>query len=181
MRKYFLSVGVVLTIASSMMFTSCIGSFALTNKLLTWNNQIGNKFLNEIVFFAFWIIPVYEVTSAADLIVLNTVEFWSGSNPIAMGIKVIKGHDGDYLVECDGKGYTITSKNDGSKVRLSFDESDRSWSVTANDHTVKFMSFIDDSHVKVIGADGNFTTVELNEQGLIAYRESVLASMWAYN
>ena len=108
MRKRYLSVGIVAALAGSMMFTSCIGSFALTNKLLSWNNQIGNKFLNEIVFFAFWVIPVYEVTSVADLLVLNTVEFWSGSNPIAMGTKVIKGHDGEYLVECDGKGYTIT-------------------------------------------------------------------------
>ena len=92
MRKKYLSVGVAIALAGSMMFTSCIGSFALTNKLLSWNHQIGNKFLNELVFFAFWVIPVYEVTSVADLLVLNSVEFWSGSNPVAMGRQWIYHH-----------------------------------------------------------------------------------------
>ncbi len=179
MRKKYLSVGVAIALAGSMMFTSCIGSFALTNKLLSWNHQIGNKFLNELVFFAFWVIPVYEVTSVADLLVLNSVEFWSGSNPVAMGTKVIKGHDGEYLVECDGKGYTITSKNDGSVVRLDFDQDEKSWSVTANDNTVTFMTFVDDTHVNMINADGSYTPVELSQEGLMAYRESAVASMWA--
>lgn len=179
MKRKYLTVGLVLALAGSMLNTSCIGSFALTNKLLTWNNQIGNKFLNELVFFAFWIIPVYEVTSAADLLVLNSVEFWSGSNPIAMGTKVIDGHDGKYLVECDGKGYTITSQNDGSIVRLDFDDTDRSWSVTADDQTVKFMTFVDDTHVNMINADGSYSLVELSQEGLFAYRENTIGAMWA--
>ena len=107
-----MTVGVILTIGASMMLTSCIGNFALTNKLLTWNKQIGNKFLNELVFFCFWVLPVYEVTATADLLVLNSIEFWSGTNPIAQGKSVIDGKDGRYLVECDGKGYTIKSEND---------------------------------------------------------------------
>ena len=180
MRKSYLSVAVVTALAGSMLMSSCVGSFALTNKLLTWNNQIGNKFVNELVFFAFWIIPVYEVTSVADLIVLNSVEFWSGSNPIAMGTKVIDGHDGRYLVECDGKGYTITSQNDGSIVRLDFDDTDRSWSVAADGKTpVKFMTFIDDTHVNMIAPDGTMTPVELSQEGLMAYRETAVASLWA--
>lgn len=168
-----------IALAGSMLCTSCIGSFALTNKLLSWNNQIGNKFLNELVFFAFWVIPVYEVTSAADLLVLNSVEFWSGTNPIAMGTKVIDGKDGRYLVECDGKGYTVTSQNDGSIVRLDFDDTDRSWSVTAGEQTVKFMTFVDDTHVNMINADGTYSLVELSQEGLMAYRESAVAGMWA--
>lgn len=179
MKKWYLSVALVMALAGSMTLSSCIGSFALTNKLLNWNNQIGNKFVNELVFFAFWIIPVYEVTSIADVLVLNTVEFWSGTNPIACGTKVIDGHDGRYLVECDGKGYTITSCNDGTVVRLDFDDSDRSWSVTFGDQTVKFMTFIDDTHVKMITPDGTMTPVELSQEGLMAYRENVVGSMWA--
>ena len=37
-----------------------------------------SKFVNELVFFAFWILPVYEVSGLADLLVLNSIEFWSG-------------------------------------------------------------------------------------------------------
>ena len=179
MKKWYLSVALVMALAGSMTLSSCIGSFALTNKLLNWNNQIGNKFVNELVFFAFWIIPVYEVTSIADVLVLNSVEFWSGTNPIACGKKVIDGHDGRYLVECDGKGYTITSCNDGTVVRLDFDDTDRSWSVTSGDQTVKFMTFIDDTHVNMITPDGTMAPVELSQEGLMAYRENVVGSMWA--
>jgi len=179
MKKHYLSVAIAASLASSMLLTSCIGNFALTKKLLGWNNQIGNKFVNEFVFFAFWIIPVYEVTALADVLVLNSIEFWSGSNPIAQGTKVIDGQDGRYLVECDGKGYTITSENDGSIVRLDFDESERSWSVVTDNGTYKMMTFVDDTHVKMIAPDGGYQTVELSEAGLMAYRQTAVNSMWA--
>ena len=104
MRKTYLSVALVCLLSASMLGTSCIGSFQLTNKLLSWNKQIGNKFVNELVFFAFWVLPVYEVSALADVLVLNSIEFWSGSNPVASGTKVIEGNDGRYLVECDGHG-----------------------------------------------------------------------------
>lgn len=179
MRKRFLTVGVILTLAGGLLFTSCIGNFALTNKLLSWNKQIGNKFVNELVFFCFWILPVYEVTAMADVLVLNSIEFWSGTNPIAQGKSVIDGKDGRYLVECDGKGYTITSENDGSVVRLDFDQNDQSWSVTANNQTCKFMTMIDDNHVKMLTPAGDFQTVELSENGLMAYRDMVAGSQFA--
>ena len=73
-----------------MLFSSCIGSFSLTNKLLAWNKTVGNKFVNELVFFAFWVLPVYEVSALADVLVLNSIEFWSGGNPVAKGTKVIE-------------------------------------------------------------------------------------------
>ena len=109
MKKNVLTVALICTICGALTLPSCIGSFTLTNKLLSWNQQIGNKFVNELVFFAFWILPVYEVSGLADIIVLNSIEFWSGSNPVAKGTKVINGNDGKYLVKCDGKGYTIKS------------------------------------------------------------------------
>ncbi len=177
MKKRYLSVAVVLMLLASFTFTSCVGSFALSNKLLNWNRQIGNKFVNELVFFCFWIIPVYEVTSLADVLVLNSIEFWSGSNPVAQGRSVIEGADGRYLVDCDGKGYTITSENDGSVVRLDFDAEDQSWSVSANgNEPVKFMTFVDDTHVQMLTPDGSTQLVELSDNGLMAYREAVAAS-----
>lgn len=171
MKKKYLSVALVLTIATSILSTSCIGSFSLTNKLLAWNKQVGSKFVNELVFFAFWIIPVYEVSALADILVLNSIEFWSGNNPVARGTKVIEGEDGRYLVECDGKGYTITSENDKSVVRLDFEESDKSWSVNYNGESHKFMSFIDDTHVKMVTPEGDFQVVELSQAGVYAYQQ----------
>ncbi|WP_302062895.1 DUF3332 domain-containing protein, partial [uncultured Duncaniella sp.] len=128
MKKRLIPVALVAAI-SIPVFTSCIGSFALTNKLLSWNRSIGSKIVNELVFIGFWILPVYEVSALADVLVINSIEFWSGSNPMASGKKVIDGQDGRYIVECDGKGYTITSENDGSEVRLDFDMAQQTWSV----------------------------------------------------
>lgn len=180
MKKRFLPIALICAVGGSMLFTSCIGDFVLTNKLLSWNHQIGNKFVNELVFFAFWIIPVYEVTALADVVVLNSIEFWSGTNPIAKGKTMIEGENGKYLVECDGKGYTITSQTDGSVVRLDFDSTDRSWSVaTEGNEPVKFMTFIDDSHVNMITPSGDYQRVELSNAGLMAYRGAASASVWA--
>lgn len=61
----------------------CIGSFALTDKLLTFNRGLGSLAVQEVVFLAFCIVPVYEVTVLVDAVVLNIVEAASGTNPIA--------------------------------------------------------------------------------------------------
>jgi hypothetical protein len=179
MKKHFVSVAIVMALAGSMLCTSCIGKFALSNKLLSWNHQIGSKFTNELVFFAFWILPVYEATMIADVLILNSIEFWSGTNPIAQGTSVIEGHDGRYLVECDGKGYTITSENDGVAVRLDFDATDRSWSLTTDEGSYKFMTFVDDTHVNMITPSGDYQLVELSEAGLMAYSQLASTTMWA--
>lgn len=179
MKKTSLTVAAVIAICSSMMFTSCIGSFKLTNKLLTWNHSIGNKFVNELVFVAFWILPVYEVSGLADILVINSIEFWSGSNPVAKGKKYIDGKDGRYLVECDGKGYTITSENDGSVVRLDFNEETKSWSTDINGENVVFLTFVDDTHVKVPTPSGDYKVIETSEEGLFAYQQLAAESSLA--
>ena len=127
MKKRYLSVALIIALAGSMLSTSCIGSFALTNKVLDWNKSIGNKFVNEVVFFAFWILPVYEITALADALVLNSIEFWSGDNPMAKGTKVIEGQDGRYLVNCDGTGTNINNYTCTSQTST-FDQKDSSLS-----------------------------------------------------
>ena len=93
MKKKGLTLLVATTLASSVLFSSCIGSFGLTNKLLDWNRNIDSKFVNELVFIAFWIVPVYEISALADVLVLNSIEFWSGNNPVADAgsVKTIEG------------------------------------------------------------------------------------------
>lgn len=179
MKKKYLRVAIVIALASSLLTTSCIGSFSLTNKLLSWNRSVSDKFVNEVVFIAFWIVPVYEVAALADILVLNSIEFWSGNNPLAIGTKVIDGQDGRYLVECDGKGYTIKSENDGSVVRLDFDQEELTWSANVNGETHKFLTFIDDTHVKVPSANGGFEVVELSQEGVWAYQGKVASSQFA--
>jgi hypothetical protein len=92
-------------LAATLLFNSCIGSFGLTNKLYSWNNDVGDKFVNELVFLAFVIIPVYGVTLFIDGIILNSIEFWSGSNPVAME----DGEEESQYVKSGDKEYMITA------------------------------------------------------------------------
>lgn len=59
----------------------------------------------------------------------STVSNSGRKQPVACGRSVIEGQDGRYLVDCDKTGYTITSENDGSVVRLDFNADEQTWSV----------------------------------------------------
>ena len=173
MRKNYLSVGLILFAASLLPLQSCIGSFSLTNKVLTWNNQVGSKFLNELVFFAFWILPVYEVTAAADLLVINSIEFWSGSSPVEAYEKTLETKEGKYLIACDKTGYKITSP-DGKITTILFDEDENTWSLESETgEIIPFMTFVDDTHVNMIMPGGEFRVVEISSAGVMAYSSEV--------
>lgn len=169
MKKISLSVGAILLGLSALSLQSCIGSFTLTNKVLSWNRQVGNKFVNELVFFAFWVLPVYEVTSIADLVVLNSIEFWSGNNPLTASVKAIDTEHGRYLVECDGKGYKVTHCDSNISYYLAFDVPSQTWSLDYKGESYPFMTMIDSEHVRMILPTGGFDTFETSPEGLQAY------------
>lgn len=170
MKKYKIAVGAILLAGCSLTFSSCIGSFSLTNRVLDWNKQVGNKFVNELVFFAFWILPVYEVTALADVLVLNSIEFWSGSNPMSASTKAIDTDHGRYLIDCDGKGYDITFMPTGESTRLEFIEDEQTWAFENKEgELVPFMTFVDDTHVRMATPEGDFGVYELSQQGVMAY------------
>jgi len=173
MRKKHLIVATIVALSASMMMQSCIGSFALFNKVKSWNEHVGDKFVNEIVFVAMWILPVYELCFAADLLILNSIEFWSGNNPALAQSKVIDGKDARYLVASNEAGYTITNLTTKQVTRFNFDAKDNSWSLENDDQEVKLFTFVDDNHVDVLTRDGSYTRVELSQPGVLAYQQLV--------
>ena len=179
MRKKQLIIATVVALSASMMMQSCIGSFALFNKVKNWNDHVGDKFVNELVFVAMWILPVYELSFAADLFILNTIEFWSGSNPALAEAKVIDGKDAQYLVARNENGYIITNMTTKQVTRFNFDATDNSWSVENNGQEVKLFTFVDDTHVNMLTRDGGYTTVELSQAGVLAYQDIIGAASFA--
>lgn len=175
MRKKNLILVTVVALSASMMMQSCIGSFALFNKVKNWNDHVGDKFVNELVFVAMWILPVYELSFAADLFILNSIEFWSGTNPALAQAetKVVDGKDAQYLVARDATGYTITNTTTKHVTRFNFNASDNSWSLENNGQEVKLFTFVDDTHVNMLTRDGSYTTVELSQPGVLAYQQLV--------
>lgn len=174
MRKTFLTVATACLLLASTGMTSCLGSFQLFNKLLAWNSTIDNKFVNELVFIVLNIVPAYEVAYIADLLVLNSIEFWSGESALAQAPKVIEGSDSKYLVETDTKGYTITNLTDNTKVRLDFDTESRTWSVEGvSGETYPLVTFVDESLLKVNIGGGETMLVENTPESLYALQQAV--------
>ncbi len=60
--------------------SGCYGPFNLTRRLYHWNQQIGDKWENELVFLLL-LLP-YGFSSTADAVVFNAMEFWTGNNPV---------------------------------------------------------------------------------------------------
>ena len=182
MRKKHLIVATVVALSASMMMQSCIGSFALFNKVKNWNDHVGDKFVNELVFVAMWILPVYELSFAADLLILNSIEFWSGTNPaLAQNeTRVVDGKDAQYLVARNAEGYSITNMKTNQVTRFVFDAQNNSWSLDNNGEQVKLFTFVDDTHVDMLTRDGSYKTVELSQSGVLAYQEMVGAGGVAF-
>jgi hypothetical protein len=61
----------------------CIGNFRLFNNVLDWNHKLSNRWVNELVFVAFHVIPVYPFALMGDLFIFNAFDFWGTSNPIS--------------------------------------------------------------------------------------------------
>ena len=141
---------VAVLVASSFMFQSCLGSFSLTNKVLSWNRNVSNKFVNEVVFFAFWILPVYEVTAVADLLVLNSIEFWSGNTPNLSHNHVIPTDNGNYQILAHETGYKVVSPN-GDILNFDFNINTQTWSFSRNDgDKTDFLKFEDENHIMIL-------------------------------
>ena len=75
-----LTIGLV---ASALLLSGCYGPFQLTRRLHSWNGHVGDKWENEIVFLLMVIVPVYDLAVVGDALVFNTIEFWTGNNPMA--------------------------------------------------------------------------------------------------
>ena len=109
-----------LVLAGALLTTSCVGSFRLFNKVASWNKHAtDSKFLNEVIFLV--ISPAYFICGTADVLILNSIEFWSGRNPMASRVgktQQVLGPDGKYYaVKTLKEGYEIT-KPDGEKLLL---------------------------------------------------------------
>lgn len=171
-----------LILASSIICSSCIGSFGLWSSLKDWNNNIGNKFVNEIVFLAFHIVPIYEVAYLADVIVLNSIEFWSGSNPLAENVgtvRTVKGENGEYLVRTNEDGYTILKKGEEDKpLSLVYNKEKNTWNASAEGQTFELITMNEDGTITFKQEDGTPMTVSPDLQGMISARQTNSQSLF---
>lgn len=161
-------------LGGSVLFSSCIGSFALSNKFLAWNKTIDNKFVNEVLFVIFT--PAYAITMLADVLVLNSIEFWSGNNPVEAGIiKTVEGKNGIYTVETLENGYNIKNEK-GEEMELIYNNADNTWSMVQNETSTKLIKFIENNEAIVYLPYGGEQKVELSSEGVLALQQAVNGS-----
>ena len=61
--------------------SACFGSFNLTRKAYQFNKSVSpDKWVRWLVFLV--MSPIYPLAGLVDVLFANSVEFWSGSNPI---------------------------------------------------------------------------------------------------
>jgi len=69
-------------VVASFLLVGCTGSFPLSGKLYKYHRS-QEKWVDEGIFLVCAILPVYAVTLTVDYLVLNSIEFWSGKDPLA--------------------------------------------------------------------------------------------------
>lgn len=125
MNNLFKKIVVVMLIATmSLMTVGCYGSFNLTKKVYNWNGSLGNKWVVELVFLACYIVPVYSIAGFIDLVILNSIEFWTGNNPMASNVSSNDGttvafnqEKNEMTVSFAGKSFTISREEGKSTVK----------------------------------------------------------------
>ena len=160
----------VCLLSGSFLFSSCmVGSWGLFNKYADWQTHMSDsKFVNAIVGFVLGSI-CYPVTTLVDALVLNTIEFWSGDNPVASNVgktQKVMGQDGRfYAVKTLKNGYEVKAPT-GEVTLFTYNKKNNSWSMTQNGEVKEIFRFNEDGQsikVEINGEERDFT---LNEQGV---------------
>lgn len=76
-----IALSLLVTVAPTL--SGCFGSFGATRLIYEINRDLfSNKILQWIVFLVFASFQVYSIAATIDVILLNLIEFWTGSNPL---------------------------------------------------------------------------------------------------
>jgi len=143
----------------------CYGNMSLTKKVYHFNGSVGNKFVQSIVNWAFWVCPVYEAAMFMDIVFFNTIEFWTGNNPISMneGEKVIKyaeGKNGEYKLEISQNKIVVTELANNNIMELNYEPATESWFMNSNGTTQK-IGYLDGNQLKLLSQSGEEISLDL--------------------
>lgn len=177
----------------SLLSSSCLGSFNAFNNLKDWNMQVSNsKFINNAIFWGLNIIPVYGLFFLGDTIIFNVLEFWTGSNPIAMS----EGETETQIANVEGHNVRMTAQKnqfkievlDGEKkgkvVEMVYTPENKTWNAKDGDKLIKLASFKEGFYTvytpngEQIKLDANATKAH-NNALLDQHVDTFQKSLWA--
>lgn len=167
----------VLLLSATLLLSSCIGSFSLTNRIKNWNEGVGGKFINEVIFVALHIVPVYEISIFVDALVLNSIEFWTGRSVAADEgeTRIVKNSNGDDIeVTALENGYRLSDGENA--MSLLFDNETKVWSAVYGNHTSNLVKLLDDNKALLYLMGGEVMDITLDAEGLDVARACMLNS-----
>lgn len=173
-----------LLLSSAILFSSCLGSFRAFNNLKDWNQgATDSKFLDNLIFWGLNIVPVYGLFFLGDALIFNVIEFWSGSNPIAMK----PGESETQMVEHDGNTFKMVATQNrvqitvvegpkkGKKLDLVYKHDEKSWNaVRPNGEIIKLSSFEEGFYIVYMpnGEQVKIDPMSTRQEGLAILQEN---------
>ena len=117
--------------ASAILLSGCFGSFGLTK----WAWSLNDGFGSPVKYIPFFFLGgiVGGITMFADAVILNTIEFWTGSNPMAMQDgqieKQVMEVNGQMVEMTATKGQVAIKTLTGESVdaKLIYNEQENAW------------------------------------------------------
>lgn len=172
-----------MALAASLLFSSCLGSFQAFNNLKEWNQGVSeSKWVNNLLFWGLNIVPVYALFLVGDTLIFNVIEFWSGSNPIAMD----EGEKEVQLVEREGNTLEmVATKNrmqitvvggpeTGKKLELFYRPDEKSWNAIQPDGEIIRLSSMEEGFYMVYLPNGKSLRIDPDmprDEGLALLKE----------
>jgi hypothetical protein len=148
--RAFVSLGMVCTLLFT---TGCFGKFAVVKMVYKFHDSIaGNDMEGKVIKSLIMILVghvVYGLSALADTLLFNVIEFWTGSNPLAMqaGQKEIQ------VVVHNGVKYEITATRNTFSVKqlngqqaglvqsMTFNTKEIAWYNTSNGASTKLIQY----------------------------------------
>lgn len=132
------------------MFTGCTGSFNLTRKVYNFHRSQDDKWADELLFLGTIFLPIYGISTFADAVIFNSIEFWTGDNPVDM-------------VEVDNNMKFV--KEGSSEATISFNQENQQITIDAQtaqgDSTVIIEK--NEGLVRALDKDGNLLYVSTRD------------------
>jgi len=149
--------------------TGCIGSFGLTNKVYDFNNDLGDKFVNEIVFFGLLVVQAYTVTFIIDGIVLNSIEFWTGNKIIS------ENYNGENIKFTKSEnGINIKNLSTSEELTILNDSETNTVYALHNNEKINLIKYNQSNNTAILYLPNHQTKViNLNEQNLADIRNEI--------
>ncbi len=82
---------------------------------MKWNLEAApEKWGREVIFLCLYIIPVYPISGMIDLLIVNSIEFHTGTNPVSGEKRLARAGETRIAVAPDGTQSSSILREDGS-------------------------------------------------------------------